>query len=143
MMNVLSRLFQGPPIIVSYAPNSKVIADQSIQCSALIHDATYGSINTEGMIPFVNGQELTLHEISSYDEGTSRVRCYCASQNGTKSWIKVFVIGGFFFFISLNQLFSSPEKGAVCRLKELFEPTIIEPMKLVEVRINSFTHNAT
>ena len=65
MMNVLSPLFQGPPIIVSYSPNSKVIAGQSIQCSALIHAAAYGGINTEVMIPFVNGQELTLHEISS------------------------------------------------------------------------------
>ena len=95
MMNVLSPLFQGPPIIVSYSLNSKVITGQLIHCSALIHAAEYGGINTEVMIPFVNGQELTLHEISSYDEGTSR--CYCASQNGTKGWIKVFVIGGFFF----------------------------------------------
>ena len=92
MMNVLLPLFQGPPIIVSYAPNSKVIAGQSIECSALIHAAAYGGINTEVMIPFVNGQELTLHEISSYDEGT----CYCASQNAAKNWIRVFVIGGFF-----------------------------------------------
>ena len=98
MINVLSALFQGPPIIVSYAPNSKVIAGQSIECSALIHAAAYGGINTEVMIPFVNGQELTLHEISSYDEGTSR--CYCASQNGTKGWIKVFVTSGFFFLSS-------------------------------------------
>ena len=93
MINVLSPLFQGPPIIVSHAPDSKVIAGQSIQCSALIHAAAYGGINTEVMIPFVNGQELTLHEISSYDEGT----CYCASQNGAKGWIKVFVIRGCFF----------------------------------------------
>ena len=98
MMKVLSPLFQAPPIIVSYVPNSKVIAGQSIQCSFLIYEATYGGINTEGMIPFVNGQELTLHEISSYDEGTSR--CYCASQNGTKGWIKVFVTSGFFFLSS-------------------------------------------
>ena len=72
-MNVLSLLFQGPPIIVSHAPNSKVIAGQSIQCSFLIHEATYGGINTEGTIPFVNGQELTLHEISSFDEGSHGV----------------------------------------------------------------------
>ena len=100
-MNVLSPLFQGPPIIVSHAPNSKVIAGQLIECSALINAAEYGGINTEVMIPFVNGQELTLHEISSYDEGTY----YCTSQNAAKNWMKVFVIGGVFFYLFESTLF--------------------------------------
>lgn len=83
MINVLSHLFQGPPIMCHMLQIVKSLpVSQFSACSVLIHAATYGGINPEVMIPFVNGQELTLHEISSNDKGT----CYnyCASQNGTK-----------------------------------------------------------
>ncbi|XP_068676743.1 hemicentin-1-like isoform X2 [Montipora foliosa] len=77
-----------PPIIVPSAPNSKVIAGQSItlKCTHSRGDVLWYKQGSDE--PFANGQELTLHEVSSNDEGTY----YCASQNGPKGSIKVFVI---------------------------------------------------
>ncbi|XP_068726577.1 uncharacterized protein [Montipora capricornis] len=77
-----------PLIIVPSAPNSKVIAGQSItlKCTHSRGDVLWYKQGSDE--PFANGQELTLHEVSSNDEGTY----YCASQNGPKGSIKVFVI---------------------------------------------------
>ncbi|XP_068677067.1 hemicentin-1-like [Montipora foliosa] len=77
-----------PPIIVPSAPNSKVIAGQSItlKCTHSRGDVLWYKQGSDE--PFATGQELTLPEVSSNDEGTY----YCASQNGPKGSIKVFVI---------------------------------------------------
>lgn len=77
-----------PPIIVPSAPNSKVIAGRSItlKCTHSRGDVLWYKQGSDKSIE--TGQELTLPEVSSKDEGTY----YCASQNGLKGSIKVFVI---------------------------------------------------
>lgn len=98
MINFLSPVFQGPPIIVPSAPNSKVIAGRSItlKCTHSRGDVLWYKQGSDKSIE--TGQELTLPEVSSKDEGTY----YCASQNGLKGSIKVFVIGEFFLSPLIN-----------------------------------------
>ena len=79
----------GPPVIVSSAPNGKIVAGHSItlRCGHS-HQKIFWYKEGSDM-HFESGHTLVIQDASSKDEGTY----HCAVGNGPKGSLKVLVIG--------------------------------------------------